>query len=188
MPCYRCTAWQYNRYYREFPSDSKSAFRFFVWQTVCKLQPFEQIQVIPANENSSFRSRELRVNPVTRQRDCVIACSHWQYGWDINSRLTFSMNNAARRYRAVDPQGSCATRPKGKGKGIMISDFLEEYGGFLSLTDKELQCARQLDPNFPRAARETFIFGENYDGYWTCELLLANLQKAVAIAMFKYPR
>ena len=87
-----------------------------------------------------------------------------------------------------DPQGSRATRPKGEGKGIMISDFLEEYGGFLSLTDEELQRARQLDPNFPRAARETFIFGENYQGYWTCELLLANLRRAVAIAMFKYPR
>ena len=33
----------YDRYYREFPSDSISAFRFFVWQTVHKLQPFEQI-------------------------------------------------------------------------------------------------------------------------------------------------
>ena len=43
-----------------------------------------------------------------------------------------------------DPQGSRATRPKGKGKGIMISDFVEEYGGFLALTDDELQRARQV--------------------------------------------
>jgi len=45
-----------------------------------------------------------------------------------------------------------------------------------------------MDPAFQRAARETFIFGENYEGYWTCELLLANVRKAAAIAMFKYPR
>ena len=45
-----------------------------------------------------------------------------------------------------------------------------------------------MDPAFPRAAREIFIFGENYEGYWTCELLLANVRKAAAIAMFKYPR
>ena len=38
-----------------------------------------------------------------------------------------------------NPQGSHATRPKGKGKGIMISDFVEEYGGFLALTDDELR-------------------------------------------------
>ena len=43
-----------------------------------------------------------------------------------------------------DPQGSRATRPKGKGKGIMISDFVEEYGGFLALTEDELQRARQV--------------------------------------------
>ena len=46
----------------------------------------------------------------------------------------------------------------------------------------------QIDPAFPQTARETFIFGENYEGYWTCEMLLSNLRKAAAIAMFKYPR
>ena len=44
-----------------------------------------------------------------------------------------------------DPQGSRATRPKGKGKDIMISDFVEEYEGFLALTEDELQRARQED-------------------------------------------
>ena len=43
-----------------------------------------------------------------------------------------------------NPQGSRATRPKGKGKGIMISDFVEKYGGFLALTDDELWRAHQL--------------------------------------------
>lgn len=45
-----------------------------------------------------------------------------------------------------------------------------------------------MDPAFPRGAREKFIYGENYEGYWTSELLLANVRKAAAIAMFKYPR
>ena len=45
-----------------------------------------------------------------------------------------------------------------------------------------------MDLAFPQAARETFIFGENYEEYWTCELLLANVQKAAAIAMFRYSR
>ena len=34
-----------------------------------------------------------------------------------------------------------------------------------------------MDPAFPRAARETFIFGENYEAYWTCELLLEMCEK-----------
>ena len=74
-----------------------------------------------------------------------------------------------------DPDKSRAIRPKGKGKGIMVSDFITEYGGYLALTDEELQRARSLDPNFPRTARELFVFGEQYDGYWTNELLMAQV-------------
>ena len=42
-----------------------------------------------------------------------------------------------------------------------------------------------MDPAFPRAAREIFIFGENYEGYWTCELLLENVRKAAAIELLE---
>ena len=84
--------------------------------------------------------------------------------------------------------GSRQLRPKGRGKGLMISDFVEEYNGFLSLTDEELQRAQQKDPPFLQSAREIFIFGKGYDGYWNNELLMDNLKKAVKIAEFKYPR
>ena len=84
--------------------------------------------------------------------------------------------------------GSRQLRPKGRGKGLMISDFVEEYNGFLSLTDEELQRAQQKDPAFPQSAREIFMFGKSYDGYWNSELLMDNLKKAVKIAEFKYPR
>ena len=70
----------------------------------------------------------------------------------------------------------------------MISDFVEEYNGFLSLTDEELQRAQQNDLAFLQSAREIFIFGKGYDGYWNNELLMENLKKAVKIAEFKYPR
>ena len=70
----------------------------------------------------------------------------------------------------------------------MISDFIEEYNGFLSLTDEELQYAQQNDLAFPQSAREIFIFGKGYNGYWNNELLMENLKKAVKIAEFKYPR
>ena len=66
----------------------------------------------------------------------------------------------------------------------MCSDFVDEFGGYLALTDEELQRAQQIDPSFPRSARELFVFGENYDGYWTNELLMAQVRKAAAIAMF----
>ena len=51
----------------------------------------------------------------------------------------------------------------------MISNFVEDYNGFLSLTDEELQRAQQSDPAFPHSARE-------------------NLKTAVKFAEFKYTR
>ena len=68
----------------------------------------------------------------------------------------------------------------------MINDFVEEYNGFLSLTDEELQRAQQNDLAFPQSAREIFIFGKGYDSYWN-ELLMENLKKAMKIEEFKYP-
>ena len=52
-----------------------------------------------------------------------------------------------------DPEGSCQLRPKSKGQAIMISDFVEEYGGFLQLPD-EFEHAQEMDPAFLRKARD----------------------------------
>lgn len=104
-----------------------------------------------------------------------------------HDETTFSANDAT-SLGWHDPEGSRQLRPKSKGRGIMISDFVEEYGGYLQLTDDELKRAREVDPAFQRQAREVFTFGEQYDGYWTNAHLMANVRKAAAIAMFKYPR
>ena len=87
-----------------------------------------------------------------------------------------------------DDQGSRELRPKGKGRGIMYSDYIEEYNGFLALTDEESDRAKQINPNFPRAARKKFEYGAANEGYWTTEHLMKNLKDAVKIAEFKYPR
>ena len=49
-------------------------------------------------------------------------------------------------------------RPKGRGKELMITDFVEEYNGFLSLTDEELERVQQNDQPYPQSAREIFIW------------------------------
>ena len=67
----------------------------------------------------------------------------------------------------VDPMGSSAIRPKGKGKGIMISDFIQEFGGYLRLTNEEWTEARKEYVNFPKEARESLEFQR--DGYWDAE-------------------
>ena len=51
----------------------------------------------------------------------------------------------------------------------MISDFISENEGFLSLTDDELKKAQAEYPGIKRYARESIEYGENKDGYWTSE-------------------
>jgi hypothetical protein len=65
---------------------------------------------------------------------------------------------------------------------------VEEYNGYLALTNEEHQRMDRIDAGFPKYARELFIFGENYDGYWTNELLMRQVRKAAAIALIKYPK
>ena len=38
-------------------------------------------------------------------------------------------------------EGKLAIRPKSAGRGIMVSDFITEHNGYLSLTDDEYQQA-----------------------------------------------
>ena len=62
--------------------------------------------------------------------------------------------------------------PKGKGRGLMVSDFIEEHGGFLQLTDEEVEDAKRIysNPNFPQYGREILHIGAENEGYWTCLL------------------
>ena len=98
---------------------------------------------------------------------------------------TFNANDAHSRVW-VDPSGSGAVRPKGKGQGIMVSDFIEEFSGYLRLTDEEHSAARRLYAFYPKEARE--IIEHQRDGYWDNDKFMANIRKAVRVAEFKYPR
>ena len=44
-------------------------------------------------------------------------------------------------------------RPKGKGTGIMVSDFIDEHNGYLRLTDEEFTQGLQKHPDLKRQAR-----------------------------------
>ena len=63
-----------------------------------------------------------------------------------------------------DPEGSCQLRPKSKGRAILISNFVEEYGGFLRLSDDKFEHAKVMNPAFLRQAREVFLIDKKYDG------------------------
>ena len=79
-----------------------------------------------------------------------------------------------------------AILPKTMGSGIMVSDFVEEHGGFLRMSPEELTLARASNPDFPDEAREMLGYGAEREGYWTGERFMAQIEKATLIAEYKY--
>ena len=65
-------------------------------------------------------------------------------------------------------------RPKGQGRGLMISDFIDEHHGFLRLTPEEHELAKLSHPGLPKAAR--VIFKGKAIGIMIISLLKLSLQ------------
>ena len=79
-------------------------------------------------------------------------------------------------------------RPKSKGAGIMVSDFIDEKNGFLRLTQEEYDQAKQSNPNIWIEARAYLEYGENREGYWNSEKFMNQIKMAVKISEIKYPK
>ena len=75
-------------------------------------------------------------------------------------------------------------RPKSRGSGIMVSDFITEKDGYLRLTEEEYQSAKEKNPGIRKAARQLLEYGESRKGYWTSEKFMQQIQ----IAEAKYPK
>ena len=80
-----------------------------------------------------------------------------------------------------------ALRPKSQGRGLMVSDFIDEHCGFLRLSAEEYEITKLAKPDLPAAARVLFKFGAQGDGYWNSEHFIAQVKVALKIAEFKYP-
>lgn len=79
-------------------------------------------------------------------------------------------------------------RPKSRGSGIMVSDFITERDGFLCLTEEEYQAAKRNNPNIRMSARKLLEYGESREGYWTSEKFMKQMENAVEVAEAKYPK
>ena len=79
-------------------------------------------------------------------------------------------------------------KPKSRGAGIMVSDFIEEHNGYLRLTDEEFEEAKKSNPRLKKQARAFLEYGENKEGYWTSEKFMSQIDDAATIAETKYPR
>ena len=84
-------------------------------------------------------------------------------------------------------KGHQPIRPKGLGRGIMVSDFVDEYNGLLSLTDEEFEQGLLEYPNLKQKARTLLKYGADGEGYWNSDKFIAQVEDAIKIVKVKYP-
>ena len=70
--------------------------------------------------------------------------------------------------------GEQVLKPKGRGKGIMISMFLTEVEGILRDEDGK-PCVEYLE------------YGKNFEGYWDSDLMADHLRRAIKAAKARFP-
>jgi hypothetical protein len=70
----------------------------------------------------------------------------------------------------------------------LVSDFVDEFNGYLRLRDNEFMEARKQSPEIKKEARVLLEYGEGKEGYWTSERFLSQMKTAVTIADIKYPK
>ena len=83
--------------------------------------------------------------------------------------------------------GKQPIRPKGQGRGIMVSDFIDEHNGFLALTDEEYEATHAQHSGLWKNARFLLKYGSSSERYWNSDKFLNQVQHALTIAEIKYP-
>ena len=89
-------------------------------------------------------------------------------------------------------KGEKMMKPKSRGAGIMVSDFVDEHNGFIALSDAlsdaEHDRAKASNPRIHKYAREFLEYGENREGYWTRDRFIKQMEWAIEMAEIKYPK
>ena len=97
----------------------------------------------------------IQIPPITNGQSTHILVTH--------DETVFSANDGDRSYWAEE--GQIRLLPKGKGKGIMISDFLTHVNGRLKMSNENHGRMRE-NSDIPKEACQILEFGRNFDGYW----------------------
>ena len=104
----------------------------------------------------------------------------------FHDESTFNANED--QYIMWGTKGQKMIKPKSRGAGIMVSDFIDEIHGFLAFSDEEYEEAKETIPGIRKYAREFLEYGESKEGYWTRDRFVAQMERAVVIAEVKYPK
>lgn len=99
---------------------------------------------------------------------------------------SFSANDGQRKVQTLNGHG--ILRPKGRSKGIMISDFLLPWSR-LNLLSLPVQQQEELASlGVPTEAATYFEYGKQEEGYWTGKHLLDQvIKKSLPIGEALYP-
>ena len=103
----------------------------------------------------------------------------------FHDESTFQSNDDQQTFWVT--KGTHVMKPKGRGAGILVSDFIDEKNGYLSLTKEEYDKAKISNPRIWMHARVLLEYGESKEGYWTSDRFMGQIEKAVEIAEVKYP-
>lgn len=104
----------------------------------------------------------------------------------FHDESTFQCNDDQSTFWGTE--GTRIIKPKSKGSGIMVSDFIDEKNGYLTLTLEEYKRAKVIHPTIRLQAREFLEYGESKEGYWTSNKFMKQIEMAVMIAEVKYPK
>ena len=85
-------------------------------------------------------------------------------------------------------KGTSVMRPKSRGCGIMVLDFISENHGYFQLMKEEYDEVKQSNPRLCKHAHETLEYGDWKEGYWTSERLMTQIRETTRITDVKYPR
>ena len=98
----------------------------------------------------------------------------------------FNANDS--RQQVWQKDGHSTLCPKGKGKGIMVSDFLLPWSQLNLFSLSQIAQNKLVNSGVPREAAEFFEYGKNNDEYWRGENLLKQVvEKAMPIGEALYP-
>jgi len=84
-------------------------------------------------------------------------------------------------------KGKQPIKPKGAGRGIMVSDFVDEYNGLLKLSNEEFTTGKEQFPDLKQEARVLLKYGAESEGYWNSDKFIPQVRDVIKIVKVKYP-
>ena len=152
----------------------------------CKkfLEKMEELKpyLVEFNEDSTMKEKNYPANCAVGGSDCrpVIVITR--------DECTFSANDGIRK--AWTRIGDTFLRLKGRGQGIMVSEFLLPFGclNLLSFSEEKQKEVKEKAGLTITEAIELFEYGKNNGGYWDgAKLHQQVVNKALPIAEALYP-